>query len=61
MQWAQEQSFFHPVHNEDDDTNRERERHIDRLMFAVSEIAEKAAELNEAFDATFDEAARRAK
>jgi hypothetical protein len=49
--WAQEQNFYHPDPTADEDTNRARADQTDRMVFGIEEIAERAAELNEAFDA----------
>jgi hypothetical protein len=51
-EWAHGQNFYHRDSAEDDDTNRERRRQMDRLMFAIDEIAEKAEDLHDAFQAT---------
>jgi hypothetical protein len=58
--WADDQVFYHPIAQENDDTNRQRARQVEGLMFAVGEIAKKAADLNVAFHAAFKGSSGRA-
>ena len=52
-QWALEQNFYHPDSDADDDTKREHRRQLDRLMFGLDQVAERANDLQEAFDAAW--------
>jgi hypothetical protein len=52
-EWAQDQNFYHPSANQDPDTNRRRSDHVDRLMFGIEEIADRAEDLDDAFQAAF--------
>jgi hypothetical protein len=45
--------FYHPSADQDPDTNRRRSDHVDRLMFGIEEIADKAEDLDDAFQAAY--------
>jgi hypothetical protein len=62
MQWSCDHIAYHfDDAFEDDATNRLRRRQIDHVLFAITEIAQKAESLRETFNAAFDDDARRAK
>ena len=52
-EWAEEQNFYHPDPDADEDTNLEWGDQLDRLVFVISEIADRASELDKAFRAAF--------
>ena len=55
-EWAEEQNFYHPDPTADNDTNLERGDQIDRLMFTIAEIADRASDLDKAFHAALSTA-----
>jgi hypothetical protein len=52
-EWARDQNFYHPSADQDPDTNRRRSDQADRLMFGIEEIADKAEDLDENFQAAY--------
>jgi hypothetical protein len=52
-EWATDQNFFHPDSNVDADENRRRGDQTDRLVFAIEQIAERAADLDRTFHSGF--------
>jgi hypothetical protein len=49
VEWAELQNFYHPDPTADEDTNWERADQTDRLVFAIAEIADRASDLDKAF------------